>query len=62
MARQSDPRPDRLYVIADSRIGGVGESPTRLRLRDFGLLLSALTLARLASIYDLRWFGERSGR
>jgi hypothetical protein len=27
-------------------------------LRDFGLLLGALTLARLASIYDPPWFGE----
>jgi uncharacterized membrane protein YphA (DoxX/SURF4 family) len=29
-------------------------------LRDFGLLLAALTLARLASKYDPPWFGERS--
>lgn len=29
-------------------------------LRDFGLLLAALTLARLASKYDQPWFGERS--
>jgi uncharacterized membrane protein YphA (DoxX/SURF4 family) len=31
-------------------------------LRDFGLLLAALTLARLASKYDPPWFGERAGR
>jgi hypothetical protein len=29
-------------------------------LRDFGLLLAALTLARLASKYDPPWFGEHS--
>jgi uncharacterized membrane protein YphA (DoxX/SURF4 family) len=28
-------------------------------LRDFGLLLAALTLARLASKYDPPWFGRR---
>jgi hypothetical protein len=27
-------------------------------LRDFGLLLAALTLARLATVYDLAWFGH----
>jgi uncharacterized membrane protein YphA (DoxX/SURF4 family) len=31
-------------------------------LRDFGLLLGALTLARLASVYDPPWFGKRSAR
>jgi uncharacterized membrane protein YphA (DoxX/SURF4 family) len=31
-------------------------------LRDFGLLLGALTLARLASIYDPPWFGSDRGR
>lgn len=31
-----------------------------VELRDFGLLLAALTLARLASKYDPPWFGERS--
>lgn len=29
-----------------------------IALRDFGLLLAALTLARLASKYDPPWFGE----
>jgi hypothetical protein len=29
-------------------------------LRDVGLLLAALTLARLASKYDPPWFRERS--
>jgi len=29
-------------------------------LRDFGLLLAALTLARLASKYDPPWFEQRS--
>jgi uncharacterized membrane protein YphA (DoxX/SURF4 family) len=33
-----------------------------IALRDFGLLLGALTLARLASVYDPSWFEERSGR
>jgi uncharacterized membrane protein YphA (DoxX/SURF4 family) len=33
-----------------------------IALRDFGLLLAALTLARLASIYDPPWFGARSTR
>lgn len=33
-----------------------------IALRDFGLMLAALTLARLASVYDspLRWLGRRS--
>jgi uncharacterized membrane protein YphA (DoxX/SURF4 family) len=31
-------------------------------LRDFGLLLAALTLARLASKYDPPWSGESSSR
>jgi uncharacterized membrane protein YphA (DoxX/SURF4 family) len=31
-------------------------------LRDFGLLLGALTLARLASIYDPPWFGKGARR
>jgi uncharacterized membrane protein YphA (DoxX/SURF4 family) len=31
-------------------------------LRDFGLLLGALTLARLASIYDPPWFRRDRGR
>lgn len=30
-------------------------------LRDFGLLLAALTLARLAAVYDPAWFGTSSG-
>ncbi|MFD6140387.1 hypothetical protein [Promicromonospora sp. NPDC060271] len=30
-------------------------------LRDFGLLLAALTLARLAAAYDPAWFGNASG-
>jgi len=30
-------------------------------LRDFGLLLAALTLARLAAAYDPAWFGTASG-
>ncbi|PKV99926.1 DoxX protein [Amycolatopsis echigonensis] len=29
-------------------------------LRDFGLLLAALTLARLAAAYDPAWFGNKS--
>lgn len=29
-------------------------------LRDFGLLLAALTLARLAAVYDPAWFGTTS--
>jgi uncharacterized membrane protein YphA (DoxX/SURF4 family) len=33
-----------------------------IALRDFGLMLAALTLARLASVYDPSWFEERSGR
>jgi uncharacterized membrane protein YphA (DoxX/SURF4 family) len=33
-----------------------------IALRDFGLLLAALTLARLASVYDSPWFGERGSR
>jgi hypothetical protein len=31
-----------------------------IALRDLGLLLGALTLARLASIYDPPWFSERA--
>ena len=31
-------------------------------LRDFGLLLGALTLARLASVYDPPWFGRGARR
>jgi uncharacterized membrane protein YphA (DoxX/SURF4 family) len=31
-----------------------------IALRDFGLLLGALTLARLASKYDPPWFGAKS--
>ncbi len=31
-------------------------------LRDFGLLLGALTLSRLASIYDPPWFQRTTGR
>lgn len=31
-------------------------------LRDFGLLLAALTLARLASKYDSPWLGESSSK
>jgi hypothetical protein len=27
-------------------------------LRDFGLLLGTLTLARLAAVYDSSWFGR----
>ncbi|WP_129307178.1 DoxX family protein [Streptomyces sp. L2] len=30
-------------------------------LRDFGLLLGALTLARLAVVYDTAWHGRRGG-
>jgi uncharacterized membrane protein YphA (DoxX/SURF4 family) len=30
-------------------------------LRDLGLLLGALTLARLAAVYDPAWFGKASG-
>jgi uncharacterized membrane protein YphA (DoxX/SURF4 family) len=33
-----------------------------IALRDFGLLLAALTLARLASKYDPPWFGTRARR
>jgi uncharacterized membrane protein YphA (DoxX/SURF4 family) len=33
-----------------------------IALRDFGLMLGALTLARLASKYDPPGFGRRSGR
>jgi uncharacterized membrane protein YphA (DoxX/SURF4 family) len=33
-----------------------------IALRDFGLLLGALTLARLASKYDPPWFGQRAPR
>jgi uncharacterized membrane protein YphA (DoxX/SURF4 family) len=33
-----------------------------IALRDFGLLLGALTLARLASIYDPPWFGQTRRR
>jgi uncharacterized membrane protein YphA (DoxX/SURF4 family) len=33
-----------------------------IALRDFGLFLGALTLARLASIYDPPWFGRASRR
>jgi hypothetical protein len=30
-------------------------------LRDFGLLLAALTLARLAAVYDPAWFERKAG-
>jgi hypothetical protein len=32
-----------------------------IALRDFGLLLAALTLARLASVYDPAWRHHRTG-
>jgi hypothetical protein len=31
-----------------------------IALRDFGLLLAALTLARLPSVYGPPWFGKQS--